>query len=369
MSCIFLVLPLVTHTHLLVESEGCSNDTKLFQRVDVSVRSRERKDASTSLVALRNRSPRPSPSARLIEPIYYVHVPKAGSSFGTAIAHLACGGKIPEKMTVNEPGETSEWKRKCGSDHINSFSSGHWPLNLTETALSKVVLMLRPTRARIISGFINNLHDCVDLQTELRLNEHGRSMEGKVDAKLLRRYVDCVQSCTTNMLVGKYCGEGAIPLWARGNSLQKSVEHSSSDVKEASARLEKVGFVGLTDQWDLSICLWHAMFGGSCLPAEFTNTRKTTRTLSNDERDMLASFKLVDDAIYSKARERFLALLETYGVTPQSCANEFCPRMAHIFGGHGAVLPNAWRETPGKQDGVDWLQNLTWPGRMFFYED
>ena len=38
-------------------------------------------------------------------------------------------------------------------------------------------------------------------------------------------------------------------------------------------RSEKMAFVGLTDYWTESICLFHAMFGGNITAHEFTNTR------------------------------------------------------------------------------------------------
>ena len=68
----------------------------------------------------------------------------------------------------------------------------------------------------------------------------------------------------TNMLIGHRCAyHGGEP----------SEEQQSLDREAALARLPKLGFVGLTDQWDLSVCLWHAKFGGECLPAEFKNVR------------------------------------------------------------------------------------------------
>jgi hypothetical protein len=33
---------------------------------------------------------------------------------------------------------------------------------------------------------------------------------------------------------------------------------------------------GITDEWDSSICLFHAMYGGRQLPVEFRNVRPTT---------------------------------------------------------------------------------------------
>jgi len=50
----------------------------------------------------------------------------------------------------------------------------------------------------------------------------------------------------------------------------------SPNVMLALQRLSEFAFVGITEAWDLSICLFHAMFGAKCLPVEFHNTRNGT---------------------------------------------------------------------------------------------
>lgn len=46
------------------------------------------------------------------------------------------------------------------------------------------------------------------------------------------------------------------------------------DIALALERLSRgFMFVGLTEEFDLSVCLFHAMFGGECLPVEFENMR------------------------------------------------------------------------------------------------
>ena len=46
------------------------------------------------------------------------------------------------------------------------------------------------------------------------------------------------------------------------------------DVKSAIERIDTgFSFVGITEAWALSVCLFHSIFGGSCLPIEFINNR------------------------------------------------------------------------------------------------
>ena len=42
----------------------------------------------------------------------------------------------------------------------------------------------------------------------------------------------------------------------------------------ACARLRRFAFVGLTEYYDASVCLFHEMFGGRVRPNEFKNVRE-----------------------------------------------------------------------------------------------
>merc|ERR1719221_1611184 len=79
------------------------------------------------------------------------------------------------------------------------------------------------------------------------------------------------------------------------------------DVELAKTRLEKFAFVGLTDEWDLSICLWRAMFGGLCYGADFANTRPgpDSKTVAGGVYDTSALRGFVDDfdgELFAKAQ-------------------------------------------------------------------
>ena len=301
-----------------------------------------------------------------IEPIFYLHVPKCGSSFATAIAHLGCGDKIDKKMRLEEPGKrgraTQEWNQKCGDGRFARFESGHAPLDeiMSDQSLSKVVMMIREPKARISSGYIHNLHDCTPLQEKYNIKDQdGRHWQpkGAVDPAILGEYATCVHSCMTNMLIGRDCAY---------NHGEPSEEQQALDREEALARLPKLGFVGLTDQWDLSMCLWHAKFGGECLPAEFTNVRPAWAQY--DGGNLSESFQMNDQAIYEKAAKLFAAELEKYGVTPDSCARTICPAVAHLLGGSSVSQEKGSSALLMKYT-RDSLKALTWPGRLVYDED
>merc|ERR1719506_2629393 len=179
---------------------------------------------------------------------------------------------------------------------------------MDQKSLSKVVMMVRPPTARVSSGYLHNLHDCTPMQEQYGIaSQNGERWKpnGDIDPKIFKEYAACVDSCMTNMLVGHSCGyqgKGSKPVY-----LRKALE-----------RLPQLGFVGLTDHWELSMCLWHAKFGGECLPAEFKNVRPARVQYS--AADLSKLFHVNDRAIYERAAELFAADLAAHGVTPEACA-------------------------------------------------
>jgi len=304
-----------------------------------------------------------------IEPLFWLHIPKTGSSFATSIVHLACGDKIVEDVIVEEPG-FGYWDFRCGSGHFLYFRSGHAPLS-EGVDLSKVVMMSRAPKQRIISGYFHNLHDCGPLQGKYKLLENGSpwSVDGVVDREILMEYATCVQGCETNMLTGHECAS--------------DIRDSQSYVQEALKRLPKLGFVGLTAHWDSTVCLWHAKLGGECLPSEFKNLRVGVAREENssyDESVYEGSFKPIDEAIHEHAEEVFVNDMVKHEVSPYSCATRFCPRMAHLFDSSGTrdfatymrkygIDVNAAQLSRMGSPFRGMLNQLSWPGRAAFWED
>lgn len=85
-------------------------------------------------------------------------------------------------------------------------------------------------------------------------------------------------------------------------------------------------FVGLTSEWDSSICLFHKMLGGMALPVEFMNTRPHSgnpshpKSVTDTRRYRESSFRNLegspvddlwhdqwDEALYKVAQKRFAA--------------------------------------------------------------
>eukprot|EP00438_Fugacium_kawagutii_P006428 Skav210656 [mRNA] locus=scaffold2527:220114:220491:+ [translate_table: standard] len=97
-----------------------------------------------------------------------------------------------------------------------------------------------------------------------------------------------------------------------------------ADVPLAIERLrEGFAFVGLQEQWELSICLFHAKFGGPCLATDFTDTRpdnKNSNTTSRYNTTILNGWvDEIDAPVYAEAKRLFYDDLTRYGLSHETC--------------------------------------------------
>jgi hypothetical protein len=268
--------------------------------------------------------------AHEINPIFYLHVPKSGSSFATSVVHQACGDKIRDDVWVQEPSEFYEnWQDSCNKSKFMRFEGGHDPLTVTkEWDLRHVVVMMRNPAQRIMSGYYHDLHDCYALRQKHNckasanssdlftcdgdsVGENGRFVRDPNVISPLE-YGKCVENCTGNMLTGRHCGDSG---WV--------------DVDKAVDVVRKLGFVGLTEEWSLSVCLWHRKFGGRMLPAELMNVRPGVVTSASGEAttyDVDGFFgewqPAVDTRVYNAAVWKFWSDLQRYGVSREACESE-----------------------------------------------
>lgn len=298
----------------------------------------------------------PSHVIKALKPLWYLHVPKCGSSFATCIAHAVCGKQIPRNLTIRDQHRSSlnfmkktstckykwtsvecttpRWNAQCGKGSFSRFNAGHGPLprDLPSNMLKHVVAMFRNPEDRIISGWEYDKHDCEE-------------------AKSLQVYADCVGSCSANMLVGIKCGK------------KKGGE---ADLRLALKRVRNFGFVGLTGDWDLSICLFHAMYGGECLPVEFVNVRpgQYSKDDFNASANSLFGAEQVktwwDTAVYESVKDVFWTNIHKYDVRRSTCMMIYCPQAAERF---------EIKTGDGRRVGALSEFEFDWPGRYRYRED
>lgn len=243
-------------------------------------------------------------SALDVRPIVYVHIPKCGSSFATLLVQYSCPD-YPKNLTVQEPTffiQENDVDRLCPGAFAR-FESGHAPLKPEEAVRTSghTVTVLRNAQERIASGFLHHFHDCTEMENEYFNGKDATQVYSELfrdqDAldSALRRYFACVEGCATRMLIGLACG-GPRPL-------------SGDEMLQAATTLRHFGFVGLTEDWDRTVRLWKAMFGGSYGDAVLTNNRPSKHAVfKNSLRSRIEQLGLHDTAdsfIYDIARQWF----------------------------------------------------------------
>jgi len=93
---------------------------------------------------------------------------------------------------------------------------------------------------------------------------------------------------------------------------------TAEELTRAVSQLQGFAFVGLLENYSLSICLFHAMFGGDCHQQELDLTHSSN--ISEYDTSVLQGWTDVDDRIlYAEGRRMFLGHLELYSVTDTSC--------------------------------------------------
>ena len=201
----------------------------------------------------------------LPNPTRWLHIPKCGMSLKNVIIHSACPG-VPKTALfgsgLNSPFNLSQL---CTTRLLGRI--GHRPLSSVERLQpERVVALFRRPNQRIISAFYANRHSIgsgFDRNAARLVSSVGSRGEAKLVAFLnttLPQYAHFpgIAGCATRMILGDGCaGEPSKP--------------NRSMAVQAAALLRRFAFIGLTERYAESICLWHATFGGEPLPVEFAD--------------------------------------------------------------------------------------------------
>jgi len=284
----------------VLETQGATDPQSLekVQRVDQEVLSIEVKHVScTNQVA-------------------WLHVPTAGNGFGTAVAHHA-NCTLPDEAVMPEPGASGDcagdpevcfierWRVKEYFQNLLWMKNGNWGNHDGITPVvyqlwkGKFVGMFRKPASRMLSAwqhFANNDDPMV--------------------------FADQAAGGMTKMLAGQENGFDCLM-----KALNRCKIKQTPKLDLALDRLRHgFKFVGLSEEFDLSICLLHAMFGGRCFAAEFVNTRPGSYSTELRERNPFVKFYDPDDeAIYKEASQIFWSRVKEYKVTARSCKQYLCP--------------------------------------------
>eukprot|EP00401_Gymnodinium_catenatum_P071437 CAMPEP_0117484194 /NCGR_PEP_ID=MMETSP0784-20121206/14335_1 /TAXON_ID=39447 /ORGANISM="" /LENGTH=1498 /DNA_ID=CAMNT_0005278765 /DNA_START=42 /DNA_END=4538 /DNA_ORIENTATION=+ len=256
----------------------------------------------------------------------WLHVPKTGTSFANVLVTWGCPGLTDADAITDEPDSQRQvyvpdfmathsdrcapgFKLVGGHTPIDGeLRFGDWPWDRRSARVTgraqafewglhrgHWVTMFRQPEQRILSGFFHGNHD-------VEGNNH-----------TLREYSRMVAGCSVKMLNGYMCGH--------------DVSITDAMVSTALRRLkEGFAFVGLSSEWDLSVCLFHAMFGGTCNSREFMNIRpgKHYSVKPYDTSALDGWVDPFDSVVFAYAADRFRTNLAKYDVSPATCALKKC---------------------------------------------
>mmetsp|Transcript_65440 Transcript_65440/g.140008 ORF Transcript_65440/g.140008 Transcript_65440/m.140008 type:complete len:348 (+) Transcript_65440:16-1059(+) len=260
------------------------------------------------------------PSLQAVMPIEWVHVPKCGTSFVNTLIHIPgfCPG--------------------FAEDFVVSAEAHTLPLGQTDTLGEANFALHNTTELCNTSTWDTHriAHHSIDFRPSGGFNAgKGRFMMfvrqpeqlllssyqfyvlappmGNPPFTTLTDFIPKREGIVTKILTraGPYAG------W-----LTDGGPPTRAEIDEAKLRLQTgFAFIGDTDQWDLSICLFNTMFNQVCRPAQFSNSRpsgnKTSRlydtTVLNGWRDPY------DNEVYDVAMKIFETNLRKFNVSESSC--------------------------------------------------
>lgn len=293
----------------------------------------------------------PSDYLEAATPLAWTHVPKCGSTFINSLVRLpgVCPGLItnetdivwnidsldssgnhdPEQPNWNK--EFPDWDERCpglrklpGIYYLGQHASVGSYFDAAYDG--RGVIMLRQPEQRTISMY-NYLLSGGEargvifsfLPDLLKASDFAKKTEGCVVRMLTRE----PQVSPQKELDDAYDGEDWVTSYCV-KSVMSDIPFAS-DVKEARLRLRGYAFVGITEEWQISICLLHAMFGGQCNSAEFSNVRgqRSSNETAYDTSVLEGFVDQYDGELYEEALSIFSKNLELYGVSEESCQQCF----------------------------------------------
>lgn len=267
------------------------------------------------------------------ERILWLHFPKSATSFGTAVLHLA-STSLPNKTVMPNMFDFRAMNRLRGLFYdlrrpILWMPPGGfgWHASLSEryyTAFyGRVFAMFREPAARVVSSY----NDLMGLshRAALPLEEYAFLAAGGVARMVNGDSPEGGRARDSHARAdGLYCqvwdSKGAERVAKEPFQGTRSELHTLykgrrscpalTNASRAIDRMHTFAFVGLLEQWDLSICLLHARFGGRCVDVEFGNSRR-----AEDARVASRSKKCnkTDFAIQRASRVNASAVLESAG--------------------------------------------------------
>jgi len=196
-----------------------------------------------------------------------LHLQKAGTEFWHTVLRFACPGFAEEDIDAlwatprNDRGAEARWSSdpRCnrstivspfiGHDHANPLGAG------SACPASNIITFLREPTQRFLSAaqqFSHDLHFDEFADHEFAESFHAQQL-----------------GCMTRALVGGAPGCLQGPHYLGSFYEKHGVNNTADLLPRALETLRSLAFVGLTDRWRDSVCLFHAKHGGVPRPRQF----------------------------------------------------------------------------------------------------
>jgi hypothetical protein len=263
--------------------------------------------------------------------MYFLRVPLNGATFAQTTLRYGCPeGLYSDDVAITEPSQFLAENEVCkGKFHYMAGSYPSYPWYLLPF---NVVLMMRNTIDRLASGFVKGFVDCPAMYravscpgvqqnvsnpkymySQVFIRCIAASAKNAVGTEsVVLQYGECVRGMVTNTL-----GGGVMPERVAGDVIVRD-EITEKMEKRATYVIDKAAFVGLTESFDVSVCLFHAKFGGPVADGEFLRATPPLRVARQAKATVASTLKsnnfadYHDDKLYSRAKIRFFKEKKTY---------------------------------------------------------
>lgn len=313
----------------IFKSQSMDSDAPQFAEGGIKTTARFLRTEESTVLSANQR-------ASFIVPIAWFHVPKTGSSFQNTFYHTpAICPSFPEHAYIDSQGPWNpSWgnlTEVCGGGFSSSYGtppssgiaydhSGIGGLSDQAYRLNRghFVTMLRNPEQRLISMY--KYFGPIDLRIEGQVGSPKEWPYG-TESPGLREYAEFNAGCTVRQMT----------MWDRSPCWAMFDPTSMAPMVSEAIEMLQDGFVfvGITEQWALSVCLFRAMFGGRCRNTDLLNTRPGTdsnESSSGSDYDTSELYGWVDPwdgPLYAEALSIFDTSRKVYNVQPERCAS-FC---------------------------------------------
>jgi hypothetical protein len=242
-------------------------------------------------------------------PLFWLHIPKCGTSFGLSAA-------LYPRLQYRSPFPNSRKKWRPGDAEHQAI-----PVSADEEMLRSVVTIFRNPEERRISAYTwKKFHpSCCTGNwgwskiTRQRVSEiaHKDVITGNTNSSYVVDAMGNLTGCQVRMVLGYGCQS------------EKPAPFLSEDhLQQAISRMRQFRFVGLVDEWRMSICLFNVISTGERFVEgwQLANNRPTAGA-SSTKYVVPPQMPLdeVDGAFYEAVKKRFWEDVSQYNISSSSC--------------------------------------------------